>query len=316
MRFSKYHGIKNDFVLIGDPDGEQVLTSELIVALCDRRAGVGADGVIRIVRGPVATRLGLAGTEAAGAAFFMDHYNADGSPAEMCGNGIRCLAAFAYDRGLTSSTELDVMTRAGMKRLTLDVDGGRVQLVSVDMGRPVMDVALIPFEAPGTGPTFVSQPFEAAGRRWTATAVSMGNPHIVLQLDPAQDLAAVELDRIGPAIEWRPEFPHGTNVEFVKVVDDAIHMRVWERGVGETAACGTGACAALVACFLAGLCPRTTDVHLPGGTLRIAWGDDSGTVTMTGPAAWVFDGDLPDGWPTSPESAAAGVPVEAGAGPR
>jgi diaminopimelate epimerase len=316
MRFSKYHGIKNDFVLIGDPEGDQLLTSELIVGLCDRRGGIGADGVIRIVRGPVAARLGLAGPEAAGAAFFMDHYNADGSPAEMCGNGIRCLAAFAYDRALTPSTELDVMTRAGMKRLTLDVDNGCVRLVSVDMGRPVLDVALIPFESPGAGPTFVAQPFEAADRTWTATAVSMGNPHIVLQLAADEDLGAVDLDRIGSAIEWRPEFPHGTNVEFVKVVDDSIHMRVWERGVGETAACGTGACAALVACSLAGLCPRTTDVHLPGGTLRIAWDDDGGTVTMTGPATWVFDGDLPDGWPATAESGVAGVPVEAGAGPR
>jgi diaminopimelate epimerase len=314
MRFSKYHGIKNDFVLIGDPEGEEVLTPELIVALCDRRAGVGADGVIRIVRGPVAASMGLAGAEAGAAAFFMDHYNADGSPAEMCGNGIRCLAAFAYDRGLTSATELDVMTRAGMKRLKLDVDDGRVRLVTVDMGRPVLDVALIPFEAPGPDPTFVSRPFEAAGRTWTATAVSMGNPHIVLQLDADEDLVTVELDRIGPAIEWQPEFPRGTNVEFVKVVDGSIHMRVWERGVGETAACGTGACAALVACSLAGLCPRTTDVHLPGGTLRIAWDDDGGAVTMTGPATWVFDGDIPDGWPVGADDVVAGTPVEAGAG--
>jgi diaminopimelate epimerase len=316
MRFSKYHGIKNDFVLIGDPDGEEVLTTASIVALCDRRSGVGADGVIRIVRGPAAARLGLAGPDAAEAAFFMDHCNADGSPAEMCGNGIRCLAAFAYDRGLTSSTELNVMTRAGMKRLTLDVDDGRVRQVSVDMGSPVLDVALIPFDAPGPDPTFVSRPFEAGGRTWTATAVSMGNPHIVLRLDADEDLAAVEVERIGPLIERRPEFAHGTNVEFVKMVDESIRMRVWERGVGETAACGTGACAALVACSLAGLCPRTADVHLPGGALRIAWEGGGGTVTMTGPATWVFDGDLPDGWPAIPARFETGVPVEAGAGRR
>jgi diaminopimelate epimerase len=313
MRFSKYHGIKNDFVLIGDPDGAETLTPELIVALCDRRGGVGADGVIRIVRGSVAARLGLADPEAAAAAFFMDHYNADGTPAEMCGNGIRCLAAFAFDRGLTSSTQLDVMTRAGMKHLELDIAGGTVRQVSVDMGRPVLDVALIPFVAAGGAPTFVSQPLDVEGRTWTATAVSMGNPHIVLQLDPDEDLPAIDLPRIGPAVERRPEFPHGTNVEFVKVVDDSIQMRVWERGVGETAACGTGACAALVACSLAGLCPRTADVHLPGGTLRIAWDDDSGTVTMTGPAAWVFDGELPAGWPADGDLAPA-VPAEAGAG--
>jgi diaminopimelate epimerase len=316
MRFSKYHGIKNDFVLIGDPDGDEVLTAELVVAACDRRAGIGADGVIRIVRGDAAARLGLAGPEAADAEFFMDHYNADGSPAEMCGNGIRCLATFAYECGLTSSTELDVMTRAGMKRLALDVADGSVRMVSVDMGRPVLDVALIPFAAPGPDATFVSRPFEAAGRTWTATAVSMGNPHIVLQLDPDEDLPAVELERIGPEIERRPEFPHGTNVEFVKAVDDSVHMRVWERGVGETAACGTGACAALVACSLAGLCPRAADVHLPGGTLRVEWPDDGATVTMTGPATWVFDGELPDGWPATAARIPAGVPVEAGAGRR
>jgi diaminopimelate epimerase len=293
MRFSKYHGTRNDFVLLGDPDGLIGLTPELIVAACDRRSGVGADGLIRVVTGAAAASRGLAGPDAARADFFMDHYNADGLPAEMCGNGIRCLAKFAYDRGLTDRDHLDVMARAGMKHLTLDVQEGRVERVTVDMGRPELDAHRIPIGA-GAGSRFVGEPFVVEGRTWTATAVSMGNPHIVLFAEEADVLEGIDLERLGPQIEGRPEFPNRTNVEFVKVVDDStIHMRVWERGVGLTAACGTGACAALVACSLAGRTGRSADVVVPGGTLAIAWGEDD-HVLMTGPATWVFDGELPD----------------------
>ncbi len=294
MRFSKYHGTRNDFVMVGDPDAREHLTAEIVIAACDRRGGIGADGLIRVVRGPAAVAAGLAGPEAATADFFMDHYNADGATAEMCGNGIRCLAKFAYDRGMTASRELDVMTRSGLKHLVLHVGtDGTVDAVTVDMGRPELDVARIPMRG-ADGQTFVGRPFEAGGRVWSATAVSMGNPHIVLLLDRADDdLETLQVERIGTEIERRPEFPNRTNVEFVKVIDDSIHMRVWERGVGETAACGTGACASLVACVVTGLTGRAADVTLPGGTLRIEWPADDAGVSMTGPAEWVFDGELP-----------------------
>jgi diaminopimelate epimerase len=295
MRFSKYHGTKNDFILIGDPACRATVTADLVVAACDRRSGAGADGLIRIATGAAAAAAGIAGPDAAQADFFMDHYNADGRTAEMCGNGIRCLAKFAFDRGLTASRELDVMTRAGMKHLSLHVGpGGMVDAVTVDMGRPELDVSRVPMRG-DAGTTFVGRPFEAAGRTWTATAVSMGNPHIVLFLDAVDDVASVGVDAIGPQIERRPEFPNGTNVEFVKVVDGSIHMRVWERGVGQTAACGTGACASLVACALNGLTGRVAEVSLPGGRLHIDWQDDGG-VLMTGPAEWVFDGEFSAAW--------------------
>jgi diaminopimelate epimerase len=308
MRFSKYHGTRNDFVLLADPDGLLALTPDLIVAICDRRSGVGADGLIRVVTGAAAAGRGLAGLDAARADFFMDHYNADGLPAEMCGNGIRCLAKFAYDRGLTDRTRLDVMSRAGMKHLALDVVDGGVERITVDMGMPEFDVERIPMIG-GSGPRFVGEPFVVDGRTWTATAVSMGNPHIVLFVDGDEDLQAIDVERLGPLIERRPEFPNRTNVEFVKGVDDStIHMRVWERGVGLTAACGTGACAALVACSLAGRTGRSAEVALPGGSLDISWGADD-RILMTGPATWVFDGELADG--PAPREAPRPAPPDA-----
>ena len=295
MRFSKYHGTKNDFILIGDPDCRERVTGELVVAACDRRSGAGADGLIRIATGAAAASAGLAGPEAAGADFFMDHYNADGRTAEMCGNGIRCLAKFALDRGLTASRELDVMTRAGMKHLSLRVGpDGMVDAVTVDMGAPELDVSRVPMRGEA-GTTFIGRPFEAAGRTWRATAVSMGNPHIVLTLGDGEDVDSIDVEALGPQIESRPEFPNGTNVEFVKVVDDSIHMRVWERGVGQTAACGTGACASLVACSLNGLTGRASEVVLPGGLLHVDWREDD-HMLMTGPAVWVFDGDFSPPW--------------------
>jgi diaminopimelate epimerase len=295
MRFSKYHGTRNDFVMIGDPDGALDVTRDLIRAICDRRGGVGADGLIRIVRGEVAVAAGLTDLPGASDAdFFMDHYNADGSEAEMCGNGIRCLAKFAYDRGLTASARLSVMTRAGLKRLDLEVGEGVVERVTVDMGVPVLETDRIPMVAPGA--TFVGQRFDAEDGSWKATAVSMGNPHLVLFRGSTDDLDAIAIERVGPAIEHRPEFPNGVNVEFVDVLDaSTIRMRVWERGVGETDACGTGACAAVVAAATAGLTNRAADVHLPGGTLAVDWRQD-GRVLMTGPATWVFDGELADPW--------------------
>jgi diaminopimelate epimerase len=281
MQFSKYHGTGNDFLLVQDLDDELRLSGGLIAAACDRHRGVGADGLIRIVRGDDVD-------------FVMDYYNADGEVAEMCGNGIRCLAKYVFERGLTSKRAIDVQTRAGRKRLLLDAEDGVVRRVTVDMGTPALERKGIPMTGDPSA-TFVGQPIEAGGRTFTATAVSMGNPHCVLFLDPAEDVASVDVQRIGSEIEQRPEFPHGANVEFVTVEDGRIRLRVWERGSGETMACGTGACAALVACSLAGLSGREAEVEFPGGLLWVAWRTDD-HVSLTGPAVFVFEGQLSDAW--------------------
>jgi diaminopimelate epimerase len=281
MRFAKYHGTGNDFVMVEDLDDELELSEAAIAAICDRHRGVGADGVIRIVRGD-------------GVDFFMDYANADGHAAEMCGNGIRCLAKYAFDRGLATATELDVATRAGVMHLLLSVAGGRVEEVTVDMGAPALQRKAIPMAGDPEG-TFLGQTIEADGRAFEASAVSMGNPHCVLFLDEGEDLASMDVPGIGSLVEHFDEFPAGTNVEFVTVRNGSIHMRVWERGSGETLACGTGACAALVASALAELVGRATEVVVPGGRLRIDWRADD-HVFMTGPATWVFDGELPQVW--------------------
>jgi diaminopimelate epimerase len=279
MRVSKYHGTGNDFVLIEDLEDRLRLTPPLVAALSDRHLGVGADGVIRIA-------------PADGADFFMDYWNADGDVAEMCGNGIRCLGKYVFDRGLTDRTEVDVDTRDGVKRLGLEVAGGRVTRVRVDMGRPRLERAAIPMEGP-RGERFVGEPFDVEGVPYRATAVSMGNPHLVLmgEGDPAE----VDIRRIGPVLEHHRDFPQGTNVEFVRVVDGVVEVKVWERGSGETMACGTGACATLVAAHLAGAAPRRAPVRFPGGELEVEWTEDD-RLLLTGPATEVFDAELEVGW--------------------
>jgi diaminopimelate epimerase len=281
MRFAKYHGTGNDFVLVEDLENALELPQDLVAALCDRHRGVGADGLIRIA-------------PADDADFFMDYYNADGEVAEMCGNGIRCLAKYVYDRGLTSATEIDVMTRAGAKHLVIGAEGGVAREVTVDMGPPALDRRAIPMVGEPAH-RFIGQPFDVDGRTYTATAVSMGNPHCVLLVGAGEDLAAIEVARLGPMVEHRPEFPNRANVEFVQVGDGRIHLRVWERGSGETMACGTGACAALVACSLAGLTGRSAEVEFPGGLLRVEWRDDD-HLFLTGPAICVFEGELDRAW--------------------
>jgi diaminopimelate epimerase len=291
MRFAKYHGTGNDFVMIEDVDDRIRLDAATIAALCDRRRGVGADGLIRIGPAPDAD-------------FFMDYYNAEGEPAEMCGNGIRCLAKFVFDRGLTARQELDVLTRAGLKHLVLDVLDGSVRTVTVDMGPPAFERKAIPMTGEPTD-TFIAQPLEVDGRTFTATALSMGNPHVVLFLDLSEDLAAFPVGMLGPTIEVREEFPNRTNVEFIQPENGAIRMRVWERGVGETMACGTGACASLVASSLAGLAGREARVDFPGGQLGVRWSEENDHLFLTGPAVWVYDGELDDGWMKAAAGSAA-----------
>jgi diaminopimelate epimerase len=274
--------------MIEDVADKVILSPALVAALCDRHAGVGADGVIRIApsdRGD----------------FFMDYWNADGATAEMCGNGIRCLAKYVYDRGLTSKTEIDVDTRDGVKHIVLGVADGAMRSARVDMGPPSLDRASIPMSGGGSEP-FVDEAFPDAGPEYRVAAVSMGNPHLVLV--GAQDLSLLDLPRVGPPLEHHPDFPQGTNVEFIRVEDGIVHARVWERGSGETMACGTGGCASLVAANLLGLAGRTGTVRFPGGDLEIDWAEDD-RVYLTGPATFVFDGDLSDEWIASLSEAAA-----------
>lgn len=279
MRFSKYHGTGNDFVMIEDRADRLSLSSSLVAALCDRHTGVGGDGVIRIAPSERAD-------------FFMDYWNSDGATAEMCGNGIRCLAKYVYERGLTSKSELEVDTRAGVKHLVLDASEGEMRSVRVDMGPPAFERHSIPMKGPGSE-RFVGQPFPDAGPGYTAAAVSMGNPHLVLV--GAEDLGSLDLPRVGPPLEHHPDFPEGTNVEFIRVEDGVVRARVWERGSGETMACGTGGCASLVAANVLGLAGRKGTVRFPGGDLEIDWADDD-RVYLSGPAAFVFDGELSDEW--------------------
>lgn len=262
MRYTKGHGTGNDFVLLDDPDGELALTDATVAAICDRRRGIGADGVLRVVR----TAYVEGYTHLAGEAdWFMDYRNADGSAVEMCGNGVRVFARHLLDRGHAEGSEHRIATRDGVKRVWT-TDGAQV---TVDMGEP-RDTELLPDDG---------------------VFVSMGNPHVVLFAD---DLATAPIDTVGPTIER--EWDGGTNVEFVRVVDEAaIGMRVWERGVGETMSCGTGACASAVAAHLRGYAGRDVAVSLPGGTLQVRWTDE-GPVRMTGPAVLVSDGVLRPEW--------------------
>lgn len=277
MRFSKYQGTGNDFVMIEDLDDRLDLSADAVQAICDRRFGVGADGVIRLAPG----------TD--GGQFFMDHMNADGTTAEMCGNGIRCLAVFARDIGATSETELKVLTRSGLKVVSVNADAS----VTVDMGAPIFDPPAIPVTASGSDALQLR--IEAAGESHTAACLSMGNPHAVLFVN---DPDAAPVPSLGPEIETHELFPNKTNVEFAAPrAPDRIDMRVWERGVGETMACGTGACAVGVAARLLKDTEESVTVALPGGDLRIDWAGDLTTqasVYMTGPAVKSFDGTLDD----------------------
>jgi diaminopimelate epimerase len=279
MRFAKYHGTGNDFILIEDLDDAVALTPSLVTAMCDRYRGIGGDGVIRVTKGREAP-------------FGMDLWNADGGQAEMSGNGMRCLARFLLDRGLTGDEVIEVDTPAGVKRIEVTMEEGEMTGARVDMGPPGLTRREIPMAGP-EGERFVDRPFPDAGADYRAAAVSMGNPHLVLV--GAEDLAALDLPRIGPSLENHPDFPARTNIEWVRVEDGRLDVRVWERGVGETLACGTGACAVLVAASLMGLAGRRSVVRFEGGDLDVEWGDDD-HVYLGGPAVHVFDGELSPAW--------------------
>jgi diaminopimelate epimerase len=273
MEFVKSHGAGNDFVMVEDLAGRLRLSPEAVRRLCDRHKGIGADGLIRIARDEEAD-------------FFMDYYNADGDVAEMCGNGIRCLAKYVSDRGHFDGDRMRVATRAGIKDLELFfADDGYVDRVRVDMGAPILEPARIPVNATDALHVAVA----AGGFAFDAASVSMGNPHCVMFVE---DLDATPFEDLGPRIEAHELFPAHVNAEFVQVLNAGeVRARVYERGVGETQACGTGGCAIAVASSLRGLTGRTVAVHLPGGTLDIEWRDDD-HVYMTGPAVETFHGSL------------------------
>lgn len=290
LAFTKYQGLGNDFILIDNmASSEPLLTPDQAAALCDRHTGVGGDGVIFALPPPAG----------GGADYTMRIYNSDGSEPEMCGNGIRCLARFARDAGLVEPALAThaVATGAGLIKPTLLDDG----TVRVDMGRPILEAVKVPTTlAPTRGATAVQAPLAVAGATWLMTCVSMGNPHAVTfgvagGGDAGVDLGALDLMALGPQFESHPAFPARTNTEFVQILSRShVRMAVWERGAGATLACGTGACATLVAGVLEGRLDRAARVDLPGGPLHIEWEDgegvEGGTIFMTGPATRVFAG--------------------------
>ncbi|RMD83650.1 MAG: diaminopimelate epimerase [Candidatus Dadabacteria bacterium] len=269
MTFTKLHGCGNDYLFVDCLERPLEEAGAVARAVCDRRRAIGADGIICIYPSDKAD-------------VRMEIYNADGSRAEMCGNGIRGVAKFVADRGLVTGDRLAVETDAGVRTLELAREGGRVVRVRVDMGMPILEGRKIPVDADGP---VIDRPLEVAGRTWTVTCVSMGNPHCVtFDADPE----LLDLSSIGPAFEHHRFFPARVNTEFVRVDDPRrLTMRVWERGSGETLACGTGACAAVVAGVLTGRCERQVTARLAGGELEIHYRED-GTVEMTGPSVEVF----------------------------
>lgn len=280
MQFTKVHGLGNDFVLVDCtrqpllPLDRDDLLAEAARRICHRHFGVGADGLVLILPSEKAQ-------------LRMRIFNPDGSEPEMCGNAIRCFARYAYEKGLVKEEEITVETLAGIIRPRVVAQDGKVVGVRVDMGEPRLERHLIPMNGPPG--RVVNELLEVGDRSYRVTAVSMGNPHCVIFTD---DASAVPLAEVGPLIENHPAFPARTNVEFVQVVNSReIIMRVWERGAGETLACGTGACASAVAAVLNGYTERRVAVHLAGGDLLIEW-EDNNHVYMTGPAEFVFTGEL------------------------
>ena len=303
MKFTKMQGLGNDYVYVDCTKEELAAPADIARAVSDRHYGIGSDGLILIKPSNAAD-------------FYMEMYNADGSRSAMCGNGIRCVGKYVYDFGLTDKLDVSIETAAGIKYLNLRLLGGQVVEVRVNMGAPIFEPALVPttleatrkIEADGSDlaaplhegyekpvldkvPAVLDAALTVDGKEYRVSCVSMGNPHVITYVD---DEKAVDIEKIGPLFESRPAFPERTNTEFIRVADRKnIYMRVWERGTGETLACGTGACASAVATMLNGLCDRRVTVHLLGGDLFIEWDEKDNVVYMTGPAVTVFTGDYP-----------------------
>jgi diaminopimelate epimerase len=285
MRFTKMHGLGNDYVVMGFREAPDIDFHTLAEQLCNRWFGVGADGLIAVLPSDSAD-------------FRMRIFNSDGSEAEMCGNGTRCATKYFLENVMPANRrpadgkniDLKVETAAGARAVVAEWRQGRTGLMTVDMGEPILDPEKIPVKA--ASQPVVDLKVDARGRTFLATCVSMGNPHAVIFFD--EDVDGADVCGIGPAIETHPLFPRKTNVEFINVISRSeLKMRVWERGVGETLACGTGTCASVVAAGLTGRTGRDAVVHLRGGDLKISWAD-SNHVFMTGPAETVFTGEIPD----------------------
>ncbi len=278
MKFTKMEGLGNDYVYINCFKEKVENPEKLAVKLSDRHFGIGSDGLILIKPSEIAD-------------FKMDMYNADGSRSEMCGNGIRCVGKYVYDYGLTDKKEISVETLAGIKYLKLNVENEKVSSVKVNMGAPILKPELIPVNLSDKNHDIAVQvPITVEGKVYKTTCVSMGNPHSVVFVD---DTDSFPLEEVGPLFENHEMFPNRINAEFVQVTDRKhVKMRVWERGTGETLACGTGACATAVACILNGKTDDEVTVSLLGGDLVINWDREENIVYMTGPATTVFDGDI------------------------
>ena len=280
MKFTKMQGLGNDYVYVNCFKEKIEDPSALAVRISDRHFGVGSDGLILINPSKVAD-------------CEMEMYNADGSRGEMCGNGIRCVAKYVYDYGLTDKTHISVETLGGIKYLDLTVKDGKVALVRVDMGEPEFDPEKIPIIMKGYSDEtdrVLNAQIKVDGKEYHMTGVSMGNPHDVVYIDDVQGL---DIEKIGPKFENHERFPQRINTEFARVIDrKTVEMRVWERGSGETLACGTGACAVAVASILNGYTEREVEIRLLGGNLQIEWNEEDNHVYMTGPATVVFDGEI------------------------
>lgn len=273
MRFTKMHGIGNDYIYVNCFEEIVENPRELAIAMSKPHFGVGADGLVLIEPSDTAD-------------FGMRIFNADGSEAQMCGNASRCIGKYVYERGMTEKTEIMLRTLGGLRPLKLTVENGVVTKVRVDMGSPELNPRLIPVDLPGE--MVLNHRIQAAGHTYQITCVSMGNPHAVMFVD---DPDIINLPVVGPPIETHPLFPQRINVEFVRVIRrNLLQMRVWERGTGETMACGTGACASLVAAVLQGKADREATVQLLGGDLQVSWSTEDNHVYQEGPAEFVFDG--------------------------
>lgn len=275
LKFTKMHGAGNDYIYINGFQHKIDNPGELAIKLSNRNFGIGSDGLVLILPSETCD-------------FRMQMFNSDGSEAEMCGNASRCVGKFVYDNGLTSKKEITLETLAGTKYITLLDGDAKSRKITVDMGEPILDPQLIPVNVDSK--PVINYPLDIDGKIWEVTCVSMGNPHAVTFI---KDIDKLDLPVLGPKFEKNPIFPRKTNTEFIEVIDgNNLNMRVWERGAGETLACGTGACAAAVAASLNGLTDRKVTIHLLGGDLNIEWRERNNHVYMTGEAVTVFEGIL------------------------
>lgn len=276
IKFTKMHGLGNDYVYIDCTEEQKIKNiSSLAQFISNRHFGVGSDGLILICKSDIAD-------------FKMRMFNYDGTEAEMCGNGIRCVGKFVYDKGLTKKDNITVETLAGIKKLKFNIKEGNVETVEVDMGEPILE----PYKVPVISEEAIVKNLKIKAREneFKFTCVSMGNPHAITIVDNTKDF---NIEKYGPVLEKDEHFPRRANIEFIELVDkNNIKMRVWERGEGETLACGTGACASVVACALNGYIENEANVELLGGTLKIRWDKENNHIYMTGPATTVFEGEI------------------------